>query len=68
MKLTTKDRQKQVVHEDVVGGSSMIGVHLVIAVSEQNMTGIEPGPLGWHTRALSNKLQEVSTKVILNYV
>jgi hypothetical protein len=35
----------------------MIGFPLVIAVSEQDMPGIEPGPIGWHT---SYKLQEVS--------
>ena len=36
-----------VVHENVVGGSSMIGFPLVIAVSERDMPGIELGPLGW---------------------
>ena len=35
---------KDVVHENVVGGSSMIWFPLVIAVSEQDMPGIEPGP------------------------
>ena len=30
-------------------GSSMIGSPIVIADSERDMPGIEPGPLGWHT-------------------
>ena len=47
------------------GGSSMIRFPLVIAVSERDMPGIEPGPLGWHTSALTNKLQEVRLKIIL---
>ena len=50
---------KHVVHENVVGGSSMIRFPLVIAVSERDMPGIEPGPLGWHTSALTNELQDV---------
>ena len=50
---------KHVVHENVVGGSSMTGFPLVIAVSERDMPGIEPGPLGWHTSALINELHEV---------
>ena len=38
---------KHVVHENVVGGSSVLRVFpLVIAVSEQDMPGIETGPLG----------------------
>ena len=37
----------------------MVGFPLVIAVSERDMPGIEPGPLGWHTSALTNELQEV---------
>ena len=48
-----------VVHENVVGGNSMIGFPLGIAVSERDMLEIEPGPLGWHTSALTNELQEV---------
>ena len=48
-----------VVHKNVVFGSSMIGFPLVIADSKQEMPGIQPGPLGWHTRNLSTKLQEV---------
>ena len=33
---------KHVVHENVVGGSSMIGFPLVIAVSEQDNAGFKP--------------------------
>ena len=41
-----------VVHKNVVGGNSIIwGFPLVIANSEQDMPGIEPGPLGWATRS-----------------
>ena len=40
---------KYVVQENVVLGSSMIGLPLVIAVTERHMPGIEPVPLGWHT-------------------
>ena len=47
------------VHKIVVGGSSMIGFPLVIAVSVRDMPGIETGLLGWHTSALTNELQEV---------
>ena len=43
----------------MVGGSSKIGFPLVIDVSERHMPGIEPGPLDWHTSALTNELQEV---------
>jgi hypothetical protein len=50
---------KYVVHNNVVGGSSMVGFSLVIAVSERDMPEIEPGLLGWHTSALTNELQEV---------
>ena len=51
---------KHVVHENVVGGRSIILVlHLVIADSEQNMPGIEAGPLGWYTSALTTGLQKV---------
>ena len=46
----------------MLGGSSMIGFPLVIAVSEQDMPVIEPGPLGWHNSALTNKLQEIDNK------
>ena len=48
-----------VVHKNVVGGSSMIGFPFVIAVSEWDMPGIKPGPLGWHVSALTNELEEV---------
>ena len=34
--------EKHVVHENVVGDSSIIGFPLVIAVSERDMSGIEP--------------------------
>ena len=44
----------------MVGGSSIIRFPLVIAVSEWDMPGIDSGPLGWHTTALTNGLQEVS--------
>ena len=37
----------------------MIGFPLVIAESERDMPGIRPGPLGWHTNALTTELQEV---------
>ena len=50
---------KHVVHINMVGGSSMMEFPLVIAVSEQDMPGIKPGPVGWHTSALTNKLREV---------
>ena len=43
---------KHVVHENVVGGSSMIRFPLVIADSEHDMPGIKPGLLGWHSPAL----------------
>ena len=52
-------KKQHVVHKNVVGGSSMIGFPLVISVSERDMPGIEPGPLGWHTSALTNELKEV---------
>ena len=50
---------KHDLHENVVGGSSMIGFPLAIAVSERDMPGFEPGLLGWHTSALTNELQEI---------
>ena len=43
-------------HKNVVGGSSIIGFPLLIADSERDMSGIEPGPLGWPT----TELEEVS--------
>jgi hypothetical protein len=49
-----------VVHENEVGGSSIIWVFLlVIADSEQDMPESNPGPLGWYTSALNTRLQEV---------
>jgi hypothetical protein len=54
---------KLVVHESVVDGSSMIRFPLVIAVSEQDMLGIKPGPLDLqHTSTLSTGLQDVRQK------
>ena len=44
-----------VVHKNVLDGSSMIKFPLVLAVSELDMPGIEPG----HITALTNELQEV---------
>ena len=44
---------KHVVQENVVGGSSVIGLTLVVADSKQDMPGIKPGPPGWHTSALT---------------
>ena len=52
----------------MVGGSSMIGFSLVKAVSKRDMPGIEPGPLGWQTSALTNELQEVSITSMRSYV
>ena len=37
----------------MVDGRSMIGFPLVKADSERDMPGIEPGPLGWYTGALT---------------
>ena len=50
---------KHIEHRNVVEVSSMIGFPLVMADSERDKPGIEPGPLGWHTSALTNELQEV---------
>jgi hypothetical protein len=52
--------------KNVVGGSSMIGFPLVIAVPEQNLPGFEPGPLGLHTSVLTNELGEGRQSKILN--
>ena len=58
----------------MVGGSSTIWVFpLVIADSEREMPGIEPGPLGWYASALTTGLQEVnysfySVKLLYNFV
>ena len=53
-----QDLYKHGVH--IVGDSSMILIRfpLVIAVSEQDLPGIQPGPLDLHTSALTNELQE----------
>ena len=32
------------------------------------MPGIEPGPLGWNTRPQTTQLQEVRSKVQINYI
>ena len=37
---------KHVVYTNVVGGSSTVGFPLAIAVSERDMPGIEPVPVG----------------------
>ena len=37
----------------------MIGFSLVIAVSEGDMPGIKPGPLGWRTSGLTNELKGI---------
>ena len=47
------------VHRNVVDGSNIIGFPIVIADSEQDMPGNEPGLLGWHKSALTTELQEV---------
>ena len=43
---------------DVIYPSGSI-ITLVIAVFERNLPGIEPGPLGWYTSAITTRLQEV---------
>ena len=52
----TSKNKKPVVHRTLVNG---ISFPLVIADSEQDITGIEPEPLGWHTSTLTNELHEV---------
>ena len=37
----------------------MLAFPVVTADSEQDMPGIEPGPLGWHTSTLTTELQQV---------
>jgi hypothetical protein len=49
---------KHVVHENVVGGISLIGFPLVAAIPERDMLGIKPGPLGWHTSTLTNDIRK----------
>ena len=51
----------------MVDGSSMIGFPLVIAGSERDMPGIEPGPLGWQTSTLTTELQEVRSAIFLSW-
>ena len=51
-------KTKHVVHKNVVGGSSMIGLPLVIADSIRDMPGITPGPLGWYFSALTTELHK----------
>ena len=46
----------------MVVAAAWSGFPLVVAVSERDMAGIEPGPLGWHTSAITNELQEVRSK------
>jgi hypothetical protein len=49
----------------MVGGSSIIwDFPLVIADYDRDVPGIEPGPLGWYTRALTTGFQEVRLKSI----
>ena len=43
---------KHEVHDNMVGGS-MIWFPLVIALSERDIKGVKPGPLGWHTSTLT---------------
>ena len=47
----------------MVGGSSVIGFPLVIAVYEWDMQRIKPGPQGWHTSALTNELIEMRKSI-----
>ena len=55
MNLTFYTEQKHVVHKNLIGGSSIIWIfHLVKADSERDMPGIEPGPLGGYTSAISS--------------
>ena len=49
-----RHEDRHVVHKNMVGGSSMILIPLIIVDFEQDVSGIDPGPLGWHTRALTN--------------
>ena len=37
----------------------MVGSPLLIAVPEQGMQVIKPGPLGWHNSALTDEIHEV---------
>ena len=42
-----------------VGMSFEASSYLAVAGSERDMPGIEPGPLGWHTSALTTELKGV---------
>ena len=37
---------------------NVVGLPLVIGLSERDMPGIQPGLLGWQTSALTNERQE----------
>jgi hypothetical protein len=50
-------------HKNMVVGNSMIGFLLVIDVSEWDIPGIEPGPLGGNTSALTNELQTLTIRM-----
>jgi hypothetical protein len=57
-KQKTRRKHKDVVHENLIGGNSIIWVFpLVIA---------DPGPLGWYTSALTTGLQEVSSNCVVS--
>ena len=57
---------KHVVHENGVGGSSVLrGFPLVIAVSERDMPGFEPGPL---IKSLFQHIQQIMSDVIVSYI
>ena len=46
----------------------MIGIPLVIADFELDMPGIEPGPLGWYTSALTTGLHEARPCYFLHHM
>ena len=46
-----------------VGMSFEASLYLAVADSERDMPGIEPGPLGWHTSALTTELKGVLVKI-----
>ena len=49
---------RHVVHIKVVDGSSIIRFPLVLADSEGEMPGMEPGPVGWYTSALTTEVRQ----------
>jgi hypothetical protein len=49
----------ELVHNSVVGCSSMTGYPLAIADSNQEEPGMEPVPLDWHTSTQTTELQDV---------